>query len=73
VQHDQAPGLDVEPWILAARAAFLDAYGPVDERLLRALEMEKECYEFTYAAGYLPEWEYVAQAGMRWLLEEAGE
>jgi predicted trehalose synthase len=72
VQHERAPQLDVEPWIEAARAAFLDAYGPVDGELLRALEVEKECYEFTYAAGYLPEWEYVAAAGMRWLLGRMG-
>lgn len=69
VQHDRAPDLAVEPWIGAAREAFLDAYGPVDGLLLEALEVEKECYEFTYAAGYLPEWEYVAVAGMKWLLD----
>jgi maltokinase len=72
VQRERAPQLDVEPWIQSARAAFLDAYGPVDPGLLRALEVEKECYEFTYAAGYLPEWEYVAAGGMRWLVERMG-
>jgi predicted trehalose synthase len=59
----------VVAWIDRARAEYLTAYGPVDERLLRALEVEKECYEFTYAATYLPDWAYVAEGGMRWLME----
>jgi len=37
--------------------------------MLRALEIEKECYEFTYAATYLPDWIYAAEGGMRWLME----
>jgi predicted trehalose synthase len=36
--------------------------------LLRALEFEKECYEFTYAVDFDPSWMYAAQGGMRWLL-----
>ena len=48
-------------------------YGPVDSALLHAFEVEKECYEFTYAATYLPEWMPVAEGGMRWLLEHAHE
>ncbi len=57
----------------SARAAFLAEYGPVDSGLLHAFEVEKECYEFTYAATYLPEWMPVAEGGMRWLLEHAHE
>jgi maltokinase len=62
----------VERWIAAARSAFLDAYGPVDSTLLRALEFEKACYEFVYAAGFDPSWVYAPRAGMRWLLEHDG-
>ena len=40
--------------------------------LLRALEVEKECYEFTYAATFLPEWMYAPMGGMRWLMERDG-
>jgi maltokinase len=58
----------VDRWIAAARSAFLRGYGPLDRSLLRAFEVEKECYEFTYAATYLPEWAYVAEGGMRWLM-----
>ena len=59
----------VDGWIADARAAFLAGYGPLDRSLLRAFEVEKECYEFTYAATYLPDWAYVAEGGMRWLME----
>jgi maltokinase len=62
----------VEAWIGRARAAYLDAYGPVDEALLRALEVEKETYEFTYAAAFLPEWMYAPVGGMRRLMEHDG-
>ena len=51
-----------------AREAFLEAYGDHDPRLLRALEVEKETYEFVYAATFLPEWTYAAMGGMRWLM-----
>ena len=56
VEHERWPGHrdDIERWIDAARAAFLDAYGPVDRGLLRALEFEKACYEFVYAAEFEP-------------------
>lgn len=69
VQCEKAPGLSIEGWIEAARRSFLDGYGEVDPGLLQALEVEKECYEFTYAAAYLPEWTYTAVGGMRWLLD----
>ena len=59
----------VDGWIADARAAFLAGYGLLDRSLLRAFEVEKECYEFTYAATYLPDWAYVAEGGMRWLME----
>lgn len=74
VEHELWPGhrADIERWIDAARAAFLDGYGPVDAALLRALEFEKECYEFTYAVDFDPSWMYAAQGGMRWLLEHDG-
>jgi maltokinase len=72
VAHDLDPGCDVDAWIDAARAEYLTAYGPVDERLLRALEVEKECYEFTYAAAFLPEWMFAPLGGMRWLMERDG-
>lgn len=63
---------DVERWIAGARTAFLDGYGPVDRTLLRALEFEKACYEFVYAAEFEPGWVYAPRAGMRWLLEQGG-
>jgi predicted trehalose synthase len=74
VEHERWPGHrdDIERWIDAARAAFLDAYGPVDRGLLRALEFEKACYEFVYAAEFEPSWVYAPRAGMRWLLEHHG-
>jgi predicted trehalose synthase len=74
VDRDRWPGhaAQIEAWIVAARDAFLDGYGPVDSRRLRALEVEKECYEFVYAATFLPDWTYAAVGGMRWLLENDG-
>src|SRR5204863_409749 len=56
VEHERWPGhrTEIERWIEAARTAFLAGYGPVDATLLRALEFEKECYEFTYAADFEP-------------------
>jgi maltokinase len=72
VARDVDPACDVDGWIARAREAFLSAYGPVDEGLLRALEVEKETYEFTYAAAFLPEWMYAPVGGMRWLMEHPG-
>jgi maltokinase len=70
VDRDVSPGhtRDIERWIVDARDTFLDAYGQHDASLLRALEVEKECYEFIYAATFLPEWMYAAVGGMRWLM-----
>jgi len=59
-----------EAWIAGARSRFLGAYGPVDAGLLRALEVEKETYEFSYAATFLPSWMFVPRASMRALLAE---
>ena len=72
VARDVDPAGNVDGWIARAREAFLSAYGPVDEALLRALEVEKETYEFTYAAAFLPEWMYAPVGGMRWLMEHGG-
>jgi maltokinase len=71
VDRDRQPvgAAAVDRWIAAAREAFLGGYGRLDQPLLRAFEVEKECYEFTYAATYLPQWAYVAEGGMRWLME----
>jgi maltokinase len=70
VDRDLMPGHPrrIEAWIVNAREAFLEAYGDHDPRLLRALEVEKETYEFVYAATFLPEWTYAAMGGMRWLM-----
>jgi maltose alpha-D-glucosyltransferase/alpha-amylase len=78
-----SPGLDLEAWLRRSRERFLAAYRTglreagapidVDPDLLRALEIEKECYEFVYASIYLPEWLWAPTEGMRGLLERAGE
>jgi maltose alpha-D-glucosyltransferase / alpha-amylase len=72
-------GLDLPGWLRRARARFLEAYAArlqehaspvvVDPDLLRALEIEKETYEFVYAAAYLPDWMWAPIEGMRGLLE----
>jgi maltokinase len=53
---ERTSGLDPGPWLDEARRAFLDAYGPADEALLAAFELEKACYEIRYEAGNRPEW-----------------
>jgi predicted trehalose synthase len=70
VDRDLAPGRtrEIEAWIVDAREAFLGTYGEHDPLLLRALEAEKETYEFVYAATFLPEWMYAPVGGMRWLM-----
>ena len=40
----------------------------VDPVLLDAFEIEKETYEFVYAATFLPEWLYAPRAAMTALL-----
>jgi len=67
-------GLDLAAWLGHSRARFLDAYqaglraagAPIimDAVLLRAFEIEKECYEFIYASTYLPTWLWAPTQGM---------
>ena len=74
------PGLDIDAWIARSRERFLEAYraGLVERRvwldldadLLHAFEVDKELYEFAYAATYLPTWLYAPMEGMRALFEE---
>jgi predicted trehalose synthase len=76
-------GLDVDGWRRRARERFLAAYRAglreggatieVDEDLLRAFEIEKETYEFGYAATYLPSWMWAPREGMARLLAEGGD
>ncbi len=70
--------LDPDAWLRRSRERFLEAYAaglaeggaPVDLDLdlLEAFELEKECYEFTYAAAYLPSWIWAPTEGLRSLL-----
>jgi maltose alpha-D-glucosyltransferase / alpha-amylase len=74
------PGLDLDAWIARARERFLEAYrayplegvarADVDPDLLHAFEVDKELYEFAYAATYLPAWLYAPTEGMRALFED---
>ena len=45
-----------DAWLVEARGAFLDAYGPADAALLAAFELEKACYEIRYEANNRPDW-----------------
>ena len=73
----QSPGLDLADWLARARERFLGAYRTglrqaaapivVDDALIRAFEIEKECYEFIYASTYLPSWLWAPTEGMRGL------
>jgi maltose alpha-D-glucosyltransferase/alpha-amylase len=73
-----SPGLDLEAWLRRSRERFLEAYRAglrragasieIDPALLRAFEIEKECYEFVNAATYLPEWLWAPTEGMRALM-----
>jgi trehalose synthase-fused probable maltokinase len=72
-----SPHLDVDAWIERAQERCIAAYREVleasdsglvfDPALLRAFELEKETYEFLYAARFLPSWLYAPRLGMRWL------
>ena len=74
-----AAGLDLDGWLRRARERFLEAYrtGLLDARivpdlepaLLLAFEVDKELYEFAYAATYLPSWLWAPTEGMRGLFE----
>ena len=73
------PGLDLPGWRRRARERFLEAYreGLVEARvwvdqdpdLLLAFEVDKELYEFAYAATYLPSWLWAPTEGIRGLFE----
>jgi maltose alpha-D-glucosyltransferase / alpha-amylase len=77
------PGLDLEAWLRRSRERFLAAYRTglrqagapieIDPALLRAFEIEKECYEFVYAARYPPEWLWAPAEGMLGLFGRTGE
>ena len=73
-------GLDLDAWILRGRERFLEAYRAgslerrvfldIDPDLLHAFEVDKELYEFAYAATYLPAWLYAPTEGMRALFAD---
>ena len=73
----EQPGLDLDGWLGRSRDRFFDAYRAglrnagvpilVDPALIRAFEIEKECYEFIYATTYLPSWLWAPTEGMRGL------
>jgi maltose alpha-D-glucosyltransferase/alpha-amylase len=75
-------GLDLEAWIRRSRDRFLEAYRAgllerriwmdIDPDLLHAFEVDKELYEFAYAATYLPTWLYAPTEGMRALFADQG-
>jgi len=76
----ERPGLEIDAWLRRARERFLESYraGLVERRvwvdfdpdLLHAFEVDKELYEFAYAATYLPSWLYAPTEGMSALFEE---
>jgi maltose alpha-D-glucosyltransferase/alpha-amylase len=73
-------GLDLPGWRRRARERFLEAYRTglaearvwvdQDPALLLAFEVDKELYEFAYAATYLPSWLWAPTEGIRGLLED---
>lgn len=78
---DRHVGLDIDEWIARARERFLGSYRDglratgvaidIDADLLRAFEIDKELYEFAYAATFLPSWLYAPTEGMRALMRDA--
>ena len=73
-------GLDLDGWLRRSRERFLEAYRSgliearivpdLDPALLRAFEIDKELYEFAYAARYLPSWLWAPTEGIRGLFED---
>lgn len=71
-----APVMD--EWIRFAQdvvlASYEDGLGDarirLDRGLLRLFCLEKELYEFVYAARILPAWLYAPQLGMQWLMRD---
>jgi maltokinase len=61
--------LAADAWLSGARAAFLAAYGPTDNGLMAAFELEKACYEVRYEAGMRPEWLWLPMAAVERLVE----
>jgi maltose alpha-D-glucosyltransferase / alpha-amylase len=78
----ERPGLDLPGWLRRSRERFLEAYRSgllearvvpdLDPALLLAFEVDKELYEFAYAATYLPSWLWAPTEGMRGLFAEDG-
>ena len=76
----ESAALGLTAWLGVSRSRFLDAYQAglraagvpiiVDAALLRAFEIEKECYEFIYASTYLPTWLWAPTQGMRGLFAD---
>jgi len=70
--------LVMDEWIRFAQdvvlASYEDGLGDsrihLDRGLLRLFCLEKELYEFVYAARILPEWLYAPQLGMQWLMRD---
>ena len=68
----------MDTWICFAQEVVLASYeaglgdSPIqlDRNLLRLFCLEKELYEFVYAARILPEWLYAPQLGMQWLMRD---
>jgi len=61
--------LAADGWLSRGREAFLAAYGPTDNGLLVAFELEKACYEVRYEAGMRPEWLWLPMAAVERLVE----
>ena len=54
------------------RPEVRNAFRPLTTReLIRAFEIEKECYEFIYASTYLPSWLWAPTEGLKGLLDPA--
>jgi maltose alpha-D-glucosyltransferase/alpha-amylase len=72
-------GLDLPAWLRRARERFVAAYREglsearvwvdLDPALLLAFEVDKELYEFVYAARYLPSWLWAPTEGMAGLFD----
>ena len=65
----RADGADPSAWIERTRRSALDGYereagAPADPALLHALEIVAECRELVYTHRVVPEWAYVARAGL---------
>ncbi|MCV0403113.1 MAG: hypothetical protein K5924_05325 [Chloroflexi bacterium] len=65
------PAFAAEPWLADARAAFLSAYGELDDderALLAAFELEKACYEVRYEANNRVDWLWLPLAAVERLV-----